>query len=394
MLIDDALYSLLYNNYEQFLIAYSRIADKILFCSEQSLRALTTELTLRTKRLANRFYDTDHIIDKRDLLSIRWDSAVPYFDNITNGSTGTPFSYRIWKNTYNNIESINHYRLIANEFDIRSNPNILMMILSKLQIDEPLIFKHTTSNPILSHGYGQSATVHQVQANTDFVFNYYKFYEQIIDYIYANDIDIILADGDSISSLTWNIKRLKIHKPLAKLISNTNSRIPLYNVEYLKNNGLVNDWVDHMRCWDGGVTFFTCKHYTYHLHDGLANSYCDNQRLVSHDYFSLPFPFYNYWNGDYAEIQLNYKRCNCGRLYRPFKLSRTRDYVVPLCGNSLTITNRLKESHLCQGLKRVHGLDSFLRIYTLYSLPQTQKDMIKSLFPNFFVQFTVEEQIG
>jgi phenylacetate-coenzyme A ligase PaaK-like adenylate-forming protein len=83
-----------------------------------------------------------------------------------------------------------------------------------------------------------------------------------------------------------------------------------------------------MRCWDGGATFFTCKYNTYHLLDNL--SWCDEyeNKLISTDYFSFPSPFVNYWNGDYCEIKSNYKRCECGRLYRPFKFLQSRPFAI------------------------------------------------------------------
>jgi hypothetical protein len=83
-----------------------------------------------------------------------------------------------------------------------------------------------------------------------------------------------------------------------------------------------------MRCWDGGATFFTCKFGTYHLLDNITSHKSIDNKLVTTDYFSLAAPFINYWNGDLCKIENEYLRCECGRLYHPFRMMENRPFAL------------------------------------------------------------------
>jgi phenylacetate-coenzyme A ligase PaaK-like adenylate-forming protein len=39
-------------------------------------------------------------------------------------------------------------------------------------------------------------------------------------------------------------------------------------------------------------------------------------------------PFVNYWNGDRCEIEDDYRKCGCGRWYRPFKMLQNRPFAL------------------------------------------------------------------
>jgi hypothetical protein len=62
--------------------------------------------------------------------------------------------------------------------------------------------------------------------------------------------------------------------------------------------------------------------------DNLSWCIEKNNKLISTDYFSLASPFVNYWNGDLCKIDNNYKRCDCGRLYRDFEFLENRPFLI------------------------------------------------------------------
>ncbi len=88
---------------------------------------------------------------------------------------------------------------------------------------------------------------------------------------------------------------------------------------------MTRNWCDHMRCWDGGASFFTCKAGIYHLQDELSHVFStENGEMASIDFFSYASPFVNYLNGDYCSVGKEYKKCDCGRWYRAFEFHNRR----------------------------------------------------------------------
>ena len=117
-------------------------------------------------------------------------------------------------------------------------------------------------------------------------------------------------------------------KKYAKLLSCTGNSTDTRILRKIINLKLFDHVCDHMRCWDGGATFFTCSKENYHLMDNI--SWCTEQenKLISTDYFSIASPFINYWNGDLCYIGKEYKRCECGRLYRDFEFIENRPFLI------------------------------------------------------------------
>lgn len=311
----------------------------------------------------------------------------------TGGSTtGQRFSYRRWSETYQQIESDNHYRAILKEFDLEKPSQVLYLMLDRAvdRQTNSLTRIYTTNNIMISHGLKQQAVIHDVIRNQAYHTNYQEFYERLLEYLNDNPIDIILAPGGIITELTWNIKRLQHTAPICKLLSNTGSKVNRDDFDFLSANGNINNWCDHMRCWDGGVTFFTCRYHTRHLLDGLAWAYASEDRLISNDFYSLPSPFLNYWNGDQATIADHYKQCQCGRMYREFSIDRTR--TVSLNGT----TNR----QICTSLqmnanriKRIYSSDNFIRIFTKEPFSTRERQEIRKNLSNFEINFIIEPDL-
>jgi hypothetical protein len=144
-----------------------------------------------------------------------------------------------------------------------------------------------------------------------------------------------------------------------------------------------------MRCWDGGASFFTCKHGTYHLMDNL--SWCEqgpNNELICTDYFNLASPFVRYWNGDYCKIEKEYSRCSCGRLYREFELLESRPFSLK--GRCIAeIRDGLKRLGI-RGIKQVRCSTDCLNVVSNRALEDNEKSMISALDGNFVFKFHVE----
>ena len=69
---------------------------------------------------------------------------------------------------------------------------------------------------------------------------------------------------------------------------------------------------DHMRCWDGGFTFYTCRYGHKHLVDILFDWYMADEDIVSSDLFNAAQKFIDYRNGDKVIISKK-GSCACGR---------------------------------------------------------------------------------
>lgn len=78
---------------------------------------------------------------------------------------------------------------------------------------------------------------------------------------------------------------------------------------FFLNNGL--QVKDHMRCWDGGATYFTCSNFNKHWIDFASVVNNIENRLISTDIWNQEELFINYWNGDNL-ITSRKSICECG----------------------------------------------------------------------------------
>ena len=144
-----------------------------------------------------------------------------------------------------------------------------------------------------------------------------------------------------------------------------------------------------MRCWDGGATFFTCKHRNYHLMDNLA--WCEegpNHELICTDYFNLASPFVRYWSGDYCRIAKEYQRCECGRLYRDFEFLESRPFSLKGT-NMREIQDKIKALGI-KGIKQVRCSVHNLNVVSTRDLTDLEKNMIRSVSDKFQFEFACE----
>lgn len=81
---------------------------------------------------------------------------------------------------------------------------------------------------------------------------------------------------------------------------------------------IFSDCIDKMRCWDGGLSFFECRHKTKHINDELCLAE-ENQdgKIYSTDFFNHDQKFVKYHNGDLGQISIGL--CECGIYGKYFK---------------------------------------------------------------------------
>ncbi len=302
-------------------------------------------------------------------------------------TTGNRFEYLRWEPFLHFIECYNHYDLIMDEYDMPEKPNVLFWLNSSYHDSKLLISKSANNHNFLeNHGIKRKAVVHNVNVYLEKKYEK-EFMPALLNYIDSNNIDVILTCGPKINDLCIFLKEKKYNKKICKLMSNTNEKLLEKDKTFLLGNNYVDNICDHMRCWDGGATFFSCKKNTLHLLDNL--SWCEEKdnKLISTDYFSLPSPFVNYWNGDRCKLSNEYKKCRCGRLYREFIFLENRPFAIK--GNSF---NEYKQKLLaCKiySIERVsYGFET-IEIVSKKELNSIEKQKILSIFNKQKVIFKV-----
>lgn len=68
---------------------------------------------------------------------------------------------------------------------------------------------------------------------------------------------------------------------------------------------------DHMRCWDGGATYYTCPNMKTHWVDFSSIIRFDGQKLISTDLWNTAQKFVDYWNNDRL-LSRPIGKCDCG----------------------------------------------------------------------------------
>lgn len=375
--------------HDELIRAYLPLCARLMYEGEATIRAVTGKLTASMRVFARRhsmFYrslDKIGVIDKPMLYDgSRW--HVPGYRGkamSTRGTTsGSGFNYLSWEDVFNVVEGEFHYGAALDEFGLGERPQIVFMLFQHPFGSSPHVGRVIDSprSPLHSHG-GRNSVVHVVDREPPKDSSHEDYYRRLFDYVLPKPIDVILTSGPVINSIAYYARKFGVRGRLCKLLSNTCEPLKVQDAASLKELGLIDDWCDHMRCWDGGASFLTCKHGRYHLLDNLSWCRSVEGRLVSTDYFSLPSPFVNYWNGDHAEIGDVYERCECGRAYRDFRFVRPRDFYY----SGLTsdeIKKRIKSTG-ATGVKYVKCYERHLEITTKWDLPQNYKNAIVEALP-------------
>lgn len=364
---------------------YMPLCSSLMLQDEELVREATNLLRKNIEEWARAnspvYLSTDGILSKENLIDKgRW-----YVDSMkaesqpmaTSGSTtGTPFEYLRWEPFLYPIEADNHYDMIMDEFEVPERPKVVYFFNTAMY-DQSLdmTVRDDSMNFMEHHGLKRRAEVHypnfkRFQEDRD------KFLGRLMFYFLENKPDVIFAPGPTINAICSKMKKVykKIHKVFG-LVSNSNERLLPSDASFLMM-GYARKVCDHMRCWDGGAGFWTCRHGTYHLMDNL--SWCEEYdgKLVSTDYFSLPSPFVRYWNGDFCRIADTYKRCDCGRLYRDFEFMESRPFSVK--GRSILDIRATISGLGIKGLKRVTCSSDHIIITSSVEVPESKKQIIRS----------------
>jgi hypothetical protein len=304
----------------------------------------------------------------------------------TSGSTnGQPFNYCNDIKYFDTIQRISEFDLILKEYNLYNKPLKILNLFKHPNNPEPTNFFLKTTNYSTSkfHTYGASkATTYFV--NWD---NYTNspdiWHAQLLNLLQNSDFDIVLGSGPIFNILCKYIKENNFKKHFAHLLSHTTEFPRIDDFEFLKDNGNITHYCDHMRCYDGGANFFTCKYNTYHLNDNLSwVTQGPDNKLVSTDYINMVTPFVDYWNGDLCEIKDEYSLCKCGRYYRPFKMLENRPFAlkgptmltdIKKQINSLSYKNKLNQIQFDNLVVNLH-VNQKLQTDELNTLQQILKD--------------------
>ncbi len=373
---------------------YLPMADRLLYTNEKTVRKITALLSKNIKMWADqhssvyRHIDKDEVITKTHLLDkTNWyvkqvenESA----DMATSGSTtGVPFAYRRWDKSLRAIEIDNHYKPILHEFNLSHNPKVMYLINNHTKPGDLIQILQGSANFTEQHG-ADKAEVHFVQKNDHQDRN---FYNAIIDHLEKFPVDVILTTGQYVNRLVRHLQLRNVKNQIAKLLSNTCEMLDKADADYLINNKLVQWTCDHMRCWDGGSGFFTCKEGIYHATDQLSHTWeGEGNKLISTDYFNLASPFVNYWNGDFCKIEDKYYRCGCGRLFRPFQFLQNRAFALK--GNNTEIWREAIARENITGIIRIACDVDTVEIISHRIIPLRDRIKLSHIMKGFEVKFT------
>lgn len=339
---------------------------------------------------SRRFYEKEHLEDKEN-----WYVDKAFSDSVeshTSGSsTGFHFFYRRMESTFERLEWDNHYDLVLDEFGVGSAPRILYFFPNHFKKGgDSVVFEDPSPQPYLnSHGRSRRAVVHY--ANFDlYKFDPTLFFDLFFGYVLENPVDVVFSAGPQINSMCHHLRRTGFSGALAGLLSQTNERLLQEDANFLLENGHFGSVCDHMRCWDGGASFFTCRAGNYHLMDNL--SWCEDVdgRLVSTDYFNFASPFVRYWNGDTCRIGDSHLRCECGRLYREFDFLENRPFS--LGGICLGDLRRKMIALQIHGIKQVKCYLDRVDVVSSRILTEAEKSSLSGLEPRFNFIFSDEQE--
>jgi hypothetical protein len=316
----------------------------------------------------------------------------------TNGSTGPAFAYKYGLSEFNMIETELHYYEIVEEFGLNKKNNKILRVSPETDFDSNFdfikwkninfkikIFHPKKSDFNYSHGCDEAICYHFKYKKSEMI----EFCEFLLDFISKEKMDIFLTSFSFLSMLSeCNVKNIKI----AKLISNTCESIEESQVEFMKHHKMMDFFCDHMRSWDGGFTFITCKYGEKHILDYLSFVESFENKLISTDYYNYCSPFIRYWNGDHIKIENEWIECKCKRFYRKFTLDGRR--------KSFTINN-ISSIDLYDIISKINKTlqvicyKNKIKIISLFELSENEKKyLIENI--NFNLEFKTNEfeQVG
>ncbi len=336
-----------------------------------------------------KFYTRNELNDKDSWIcqSVSRDRIV---NQHTSGSTtGVPFNYCSDKKSFDIIQRNAEFDLILKEYDLYEKPLKILNLFKHPYNPKPTDFVLETHNHSKHkfHNYGAKDVVTFFVNWDEYIENSEKWHDQFLEFLSNHYFDIVLCSGPVINILTRHIKKNNFIHKFAYLLSHTTEFPRTSDFEYLKNNGNIDYYCDHMRCWDGGASFFTCKFGTYHLNDNLAwVTQGPDNKMISTDYFNIVAPFVNYWNGDLCEIENEYKLCECGRWYRPFKMLQNRPFALKGPTKLTEIREKIATLEFKSSIDQVQFENLTANVYLNNKLDEGCIDILKNILSDYEVK--------
>lgn len=305
-------------------------------------------------------------------------------------SSGESFTYGVWQKYIPFLEDQCHYGMILDEFEINKN-NSKILILNKLSYNPKqtdFIYKQEGPSNYTLHTHKTINSTRYFVNFDEYITNTENWFQKLIQNIGSLiPFDIIMITGPVLNILCHYLKKTGTKLYLSKLISQTGQFTRSDDIDFVIDNSYANYFCDHMRCWDGGCTFFTCKHKTYHLLDNLSWSSQDMEnKLITTDYFSLPAPFINYWNGDLCEIKNKYSLCKCGRYYRPFKMIQNRPFELKGSQYLTTIKQQISQMDFKYKIGQIQFSNLTVNVFCQDKLEKSEVMALKSVLKDYEVQ--------
>jgi hypothetical protein len=306
----------------------------------------------------------------------------------TSGSTsGEPFSYGVWNKYIRFLEDESHYGMILDEFDInKQNPKIL--ILKKLAYNpshKEFLHVQEGDSPYTLHTHKSINSIRYFVNFENYMNNNNAWCEELLENIKSLvPFDIIMITGPIMNLLASYLKKHPTNMLLGKLMSQTGEFMRIKDKKFMLDKKYAYNVCDHMRCWDGGATFFTCQYDTYHLLDNLTMTTqgADN-KMISTDYFNLSSPFINYYNGDLCEIENEYHKCSCGRYYRPFKMLQNRPFALKGIAKLTDIKQQISQLSFKKYLIQVQFENLSVRVSSSRELSSVEKEILQDILREY-----------
>jgi hypothetical protein len=385
--------------HEETLEMYKLFCTRLMYMDQEVIRLVTSKLRKGVEEYARsrsgvyRDNSEDKIYDRRDLAGADWlvDLPVERINNHhTSGSTtGEPFKFFCDKKNWSYIQRNCEFDLIREEYGLGGKLRMLNLLKypHNPKVDDFFLRleNHQPGNMFSSFGASDFVT-HFV--NWDgYMDDPDGWHKKLLDFLASESFDLVLSSGPVVNILTRYIKKNNFTHRFARLLSHTSEFPRTDDFLFLQGNGNIECYCDHMRCWDGGASFFTCRFGTYHLNDNFAwvVEGSDN-KMISTDYFNLAAPFVNYWNGDLCEIGGEYLRCGCGRWYRPFKMLQNRPFALKGPTRLTEIRERIGNLDFKGKISQVQFDGLSVNVYLNEKLGEESIDAIKEILSDYTVR--------
>lgn len=380
---------------------YVPLCNSLLFENPNTIRLVVDKLQTNIMDYAGKYslsyknLKPDHIYDRTQLSHNDWYvNALSQENQIfhTSGSSsGQPFSYGVWNKYISFLENECHYGMILDEFGIdKRQPKILMLKkLSYNPAQSEFLYEQKGTSPYTLHTHKSIDSTRYFVRFDNYMTEPDPWFDQVFEHAqHLMPFDIVMITGPIMSFLVRYLKQKPTHIKIAKLMSQTGEFMRLSDKTYLLDNDYTDYVCDHMRCWDGGSSFFTCQYNTYHLLDNISwTRQGPDDQLICTDYFNFSAPFINYWNGDKCEIIDEYQKCDCGRWYRPFKMLENRPFALKGPTKLTAIKEQIGQLSFKSSIDQVQFEGLQANIYLNQQISTDGVNKIREILKDYEVKF-------